>query len=147
MEALHLKKKKKASALYMSWLKCSLCRRYIIRIQMMTSLRNQAFHIFVESKFYGIMTIAISQQYYQGMWKKYKIWTVTKLLKRVNDSLQDKSNSIFTRKILQISSQLSPISLQPGAMWAGKFEPYFPSLAIKPSHNKLRRNQVWSQDY
>ena len=39
----------------------------------MTSLRNQAFRIFVESKFYGIMTIAISQQYYQGMWKKYKI--------------------------------------------------------------------------
>ena len=39
----------------------------------MTSLRNQAFRIFVESKFYGNMTIAISQQYYQGMWKKYKI--------------------------------------------------------------------------
>lgn len=67
MEALHLKKQKKASALYMSWLKCSLCRRYIIRIQMMTSLRNQALRVFVESKFYGIMTIAISQQYYQGM--------------------------------------------------------------------------------
>ena len=39
----------------------------------MTWLRNQAFRIFVESKFYDIMTIAISQQYYQGMWKKYKI--------------------------------------------------------------------------
>ena len=35
----------------------------------MTSLRNQAFRIFVKDKFYGIMTVTISQQYYQGIWK------------------------------------------------------------------------------
>ena len=37
----------------------------IIRIHL-TLLRNQAFRIFVEGKFYGLLTIAISQQYYQG---------------------------------------------------------------------------------
>ena len=36
----------------------------------MTSLRNQAFRIFVKDKFYGIMTVTISQQYYRDMWKK-----------------------------------------------------------------------------
>ena len=33
----------------------------------MTSLRNQAFRLFAKNKFYGIMAVAISQQYYQGM--------------------------------------------------------------------------------
>ena len=82
-------------------------RRYIIRIQTMTSLRNQAFRLFAKNKFYGIMAVAISQQYYQGMWnkKRNETKTVTKVLKRVNDSMQDKSNTIVARKILQ--SQVS----------------------------------------
>lgn len=66
----------------------------------MTSLRNQAFRIFVKDKFYGIMTVTISQQYYRDMWKKLGE-NITKVIKLVNDSMQDKSNPIVTRKILQ----------------------------------------------
>ena len=79
-------------------------RRYKIQIQTMTSLRNQAFRIFVKDKFYGIMTVTISQQYYRDMWKKLGE-NITKVIKWVNDSMQDKSNPIVTRKILQ--SQVS----------------------------------------
>ena len=70
----------------------------------MTSLRNQAFRIFVKDKFYGIMTVTISQQYYRDMWKKLGE-NIKKVIKWVNDSMQDKSNPIVTRKILQ--SQVS----------------------------------------
>lgn len=33
---------------------------------MMASLRNQAFFIFMDSNFFYLLTIANSQQYYQG---------------------------------------------------------------------------------
>ena len=44
---------------------------------------------------------------------------------------------------------LSLILLQLGAMWLGRFQPCFPSLAIKPSHEKLWRNQFrsWTTIY
>ena len=70
----------------------------------MTSLRNQAFRIFVKDKFYGIMTVTISQQYYRDMWKKLGeniTKVINELMTWVNDSMQDKSNPIVTRKILQ----------------------------------------------
>lgn len=61
------------------------------------------FSFFVVSKFYGpltIMTIAISQQYYQGnithTKRRNEIKTVTKVHKRVDDYMKEKSNPIVT---------------------------------------------------